>query len=242
MAGLKPGWLMSGRGSTSTRSPASSPATGPSPGSAFGSFSTCADLARLFEIRQLRSRQSKPYRARDSRLTVDESARLQRLNHLVHDRRRHSEKPLQIRFGRRPAVDLRVVVDVREILSLLRGEGLHLVDDRFGLGLLISKRVLDAREPVAHGIKQPPDARFRTMVRFGRHMSGEIVDVIQRSRTTKLDPRIVAPRRRPSISSSMSVRSRIRSRSCGVSLTSTNCPGLIRLRCIRSEEGACQSN
>src|SRR5262245_35924872 len=52
--------------------------------------------------------------------------------------------------------------------------------------------------------------------------------------TTSLDPRDSAPRRRAAISPSMNVRSRIRSRSCAVNLTSTSCPGGIRLRRIRS--------
>jgi hypothetical protein len=38
-------------------------------------------------------------------------------------------------------MDLRVVVDVREILSLLRSEWLYLGDDRFRLSLFIRKRV-----------------------------------------------------------------------------------------------------
>jgi hypothetical protein len=99
-----------------------------------GGFSTCADPAGagLFEIRQLGSRQPKPYRARCSWLTDDESAGLERLDHLMHDRWRDSEESLQIRFGRWPPVDLRVVVDVREILPLLRRERLRLADDRFG--------------------------------------------------------------------------------------------------------------
>jgi hypothetical protein len=57
-----------------------------------GGFSTCADPAGagLFEIRQLGSRQPKPYRARCSWLTDDESAG--RLDHLMHDRWRDSEE------------------------------------------------------------------------------------------------------------------------------------------------------
>lgn len=59
--------------------------------------------AILFEIRQLRSRQSKPDRACGSRFAIDESARRERFDHLVHHRRRDAEEPLKIRSaGGRP--------------------------------------------------------------------------------------------------------------------------------------------
>jgi hypothetical protein len=75
-----------------------------------------------FEVRQLRSRQSKPDRACGSWFAINESARRERLDHLVHDGWRDAEELLKIGFGRRPSMDLRVVVDEREILSLLRRE------------------------------------------------------------------------------------------------------------------------
>jgi hypothetical protein len=70
-------------------------------------------------------------------LTVDESARIERLDHLMHDRWRDSEESLQIGFGWRSPVDLRVVIDVREILPLLRRERLRLANDRFGRNALL---------------------------------------------------------------------------------------------------------
>src|SRR5690606_22410571 len=47
----------------------------------------CVELADLFEVGQFRSCQPKPYRPRGPRLTIDESARLERLDHLMHHRR-----------------------------------------------------------------------------------------------------------------------------------------------------------
>jgi hypothetical protein len=75
-----------------------------------------------FEVRQLRSRQSKPDRACGSWFAINVSARRKRLDHLVHDGWRDAEEPLKVGFGRRPSMDLRLVVDEREILSLLRRE------------------------------------------------------------------------------------------------------------------------
>jgi hypothetical protein len=85
-------------------------------------------------------------------------------------------------------VDLRVVVDIGEVLPLLRRELLRLTDDRFGQALLISERVLDAYKPVVHRIEQSSHPRFRTMVRLGRHVAGEIVDVIQRQLNNQVGP------------------------------------------------------
>jgi hypothetical protein len=71
---------------------------------------------------------------------------------------------------------------------LLRRERLRLPDDRFGRAPVIGKRVLEVCEPVVHRIKHPSHARFRTMVRFGRYMAGEIVDVIQRQLNNQVGP------------------------------------------------------
>jgi hypothetical protein len=43
---------------------------------------------------------------------------MERLDHLMHYRRRDSEKPPEICFGRRDAMNLAVVVDKREVLAL----------------------------------------------------------------------------------------------------------------------------
>jgi len=50
----------------------------------------------LLEIRQLRSRQPESDRTRRSRFTIDESARLERHDHLMHDGRRDSKEALKI--------------------------------------------------------------------------------------------------------------------------------------------------
>ena len=50
------------------------------------------------------------------------------------------------------------------------------------------ERVLDACEPVVDGIEHPSHARFRTVVRLGRHMAGEIIDVIQRQVNNQVGP------------------------------------------------------
>lgn len=78
-----------------------STAVNPKPRGASGSSSTCNDLAGAgpFEIRQLGSSQPKPCRAGSPWLTVDETARVERLDHLMHVRWRDSEESLQIRFG-----------------------------------------------------------------------------------------------------------------------------------------------
>lgn len=140
----------------------------------------CVDRAgeRLLQIGQLRPRQPKPDGAGGTWLTLDQSARVERLDHLMDDRRRDAKEALQIRFGRRPPVDLRVVVDVREILPLLRRERLRCLGDRLGPALFFRERLLDACQPVVHGIEHTSHTRFRAVVCFGRHMAGKIVDVI----------------------------------------------------------------
>jgi hypothetical protein len=64
----------------------------------------------------------------------------------------------------------------RQILPLLRRERLRCLGGRWAL--FFRKRLLDARQPSVHGIEHPSHARFRTVVRFRRHMAGKIVDVI----------------------------------------------------------------
>ena len=56
----------------------------------------CACARSLPEIRQLRSREPKPYRARGSRLPIDESVCLERLDHVMNGRRRDAKEPLKI--------------------------------------------------------------------------------------------------------------------------------------------------
>jgi hypothetical protein len=54
--------------------------------------------------------------------------RVKRLDHLVHDRRRHAKEPPEIGFGRWRAVNLRLVVNEREILPLLACERPRVID------------------------------------------------------------------------------------------------------------------
>ena len=85
----------------------------------------------LFRSGNLR-RVSRSRRACGSRFTIDESPRRERLDHLVYRRRRDAEEPLEIRFGRRPSVNLRAVVNEGEILPLLRGERFCFAGNRVG--------------------------------------------------------------------------------------------------------------
>ena len=83
---------------------------------------------RLLDVRLLRTRQSQPHRTCRSWFPVDESARRECLDHLVHHRPPDAEEPLEVRFGRRSSLNLRVVVGEREVLPLLRRERLRLAD------------------------------------------------------------------------------------------------------------------
>src|SRR5215217_1137486 len=69
----------------------------------------------LVQVRQLCAREPKGDRARLPRFAVDESVPLECLDHPMCHRRRYSKEPLKIRFSRWDVVNLRVVVDEREI-------------------------------------------------------------------------------------------------------------------------------
>lgn len=77
-------------------------------------------------------------------------------------------------------MNLGVVGDEREILTLLRRERLRLVGYRVSrLIVLVRKRVFDVGKPVVHGIQHAAHTRFRAVVRLRSHVAGEIVDIIQ---------------------------------------------------------------
>ena len=118
----------------------------------------------LIEIRQLRSRDPKRYRARFPRFPVDESVRVERLDHLMHNRRCDSKIPLKVRFGRWRAVNLAVVVDEREILPLLDCERPQPLDcsSRFGGCQLRSLFGVDSflSHDVRQGRRPPATLRF----------------------------------------------------------------------------------
>ena len=80
----------------------------------------------LIQVRQLGAGEPKRDRARFPRFPVDEAVRVERFDHLMDDRRCHPEKPLKVRLCRRSTMNLAVVVDERQVLSLLGGERFHL--------------------------------------------------------------------------------------------------------------------
>ena len=61
--------------------------------------------------------------ADDSRLSSDESGSFERQHHLVNGRRADAKILLHVGFGRRAAVQARVEVDKRQVLTLLGREG-----------------------------------------------------------------------------------------------------------------------
>jgi len=59
----------------------------------------------------------------DPRLPFDKASSFERYHHLVNRGRADPKILLQVGFGRRPAVQARVLVDVGQILTLLGREG-----------------------------------------------------------------------------------------------------------------------
>jgi hypothetical protein len=80
------------------------------------------DEATLCQVRQFCTSQSQPDCACLPRFSVDESARVERLDHLMYDRRRDAEEPTEVCLSRWRTVNLAVVIDEREVLALLGRE------------------------------------------------------------------------------------------------------------------------
>ena len=110
-----------------------------------------------FEVRQLRPTKPQRDRAGPPRFSVDESARVQRLDHLMHDRRRHLEEGSEIRLGWRHAVKPAVVIDERQILALLDGEGCRRPERRCLVGHV---PVLDVRVTPRTDVRSPLATAF----------------------------------------------------------------------------------
>ena len=62
-----------------------------------------------------------PNRTRDTWLSGDEPASLERLHHLVDGRRRNQEVPLDVRLGGSPAKAMDVLLDEGKVLELPLG-------------------------------------------------------------------------------------------------------------------------
>jgi hypothetical protein len=88
----------------------------------------CPERVASFQVWQLRPRETKPDGARPARFTVDEAMRVKRLDHVVYDRRSHAKEPPEIGFGWWRAVNLRVLVNEREVLPLLGCERPRVID------------------------------------------------------------------------------------------------------------------
>lgn len=80
------------------------------------------DAPTLVQIWQFCTSESQPDCACPPRLSVDESARVERLDHLMHDGRRDPEEATEVCFSRWHAVNLAVVIDERQVLALLGRE------------------------------------------------------------------------------------------------------------------------
>ncbi len=74
------------------------------------------------EGRQVTPRNQHLDRPSLARSPSDEVPALEREDHVVHRRRRDIEVPLEVRFGRRAPVDLRVGRNERQVLPLKFGE------------------------------------------------------------------------------------------------------------------------
>ena len=81
-----------------------------------------SDAPTLVQIWQFCTSESQPDCACLPRLSVDESARVERLDHLMHDGRRDPEEATEVCFSRWHAVNLAEVIDERQVLALLGRE------------------------------------------------------------------------------------------------------------------------
>jgi hypothetical protein len=88
-----------------------------------GPWSICGDHSQLLEIRKILACKQKPDGSASSRNPLNEAVGLQGDDHLMHRRWTHPKVPLHVDLGGRLAVDLAVIVNEREILTLFVREG-----------------------------------------------------------------------------------------------------------------------
>jgi len=72
--------------------------------------------------RKFRGRNKDTCGPRDTRSSLKMPSGFERDDHLMHRWCRYREVPLDVGFGRRTTIDLRVVVDEREVLALASRE------------------------------------------------------------------------------------------------------------------------
>jgi len=139
-----------------------------------------ASGTRLFEVRELAATDEQSDGSRLAECALDESTLFEGYDHPMRGRRRDLEVPLQVGLCGRPALHLRVVVDVYEVLSLLlrvarRREARAKADGRWVVGV----GFLDVAQPVAEPFETLPKSGVVRMVGLCRYMPEEIIEVIE---------------------------------------------------------------
>jgi hypothetical protein len=139
-------------------------------------------LERLLKVWETAAVKQKPNRACLSGLPLDEPALLQREEHSMNRGRRDLEIVAEVRFRWCPTVDLRVVVDEREILPLLGGIPGTLDGKREQQGsdkVFVRIGFLDLAKPIGEVVQPGLEPGIRAVVGLGRQMTKEIIEVVE---------------------------------------------------------------